>query len=377
MASEPKKQYCIGSEGFEPSAVAANDTLQAQVDELLKNDDLLGACRTLFKLPDNDDYVYHASASVSLARVQHIVQLGGVNGLHNWYKTTDETPANIDAYVSVFNPKTATLSALKNFKTNAKKDSIRAECATYLTERRYIHPALETKLTIPKVKSSPIFNPYFQFWEWSCRSLEWCGPCAYSERVTTSHHVLPIFMHHFGCVTPSHESLQMLRILADGRDIADMGSGSGYWSYMLRAYGLKSHPIDNMQSAWRVSWVDDTVIGDGVKWLKRHENGKKMVLLIVYPVVGGGIGGGIQGAFTENLVNAYGGDTIAVVGTQNRNGYTGFKDLTMAEYMEREQPLWTRTVQISLPSFGGKDEALFVFQRGERAASLGQNPTDI
>lgn len=178
-------------------------------------------------------------------------------------------------------------------------------------------------------------------------------------------------MHHFGCATPSHESLQILRTLADGREIADIGSGNGYWSYMLRAYGLESHPVDNMQSAWRVSWVDDTAISDGVKWLKRHENGKQMVLLLVYPVVGGGIGGGTEGAFTMDLVNAYGGDTIAVVGTQNRNGYTGFKDVTMAEYMEREQPHWTKVVQISLPSFGGKDEALFVFQRGERAVKLG------
>lgn len=178
-------------------------------------------------------------------------------------------------------------------------------------------------------------------------------------------------MHHFGCATPSHESLQILKILADGRDVADIGSGNGYWSYMLRAYGLRAHPVDNMQSTWRVSWVDDTVISDGVKWLKQHENGKQMVLLLVYPIVGGGIGGGTEGAFTKGLVDAYCGDTIAVVGTQNRNGYTGFKAKTMAEYMEKEQPHWTKVVQIPLPSFGGKDEALFVYQRGDRAVKLG------
>ncbi|KAM3504948.1 hypothetical protein MY11210_008163 [Beauveria gryllotalpidicola] len=349
MAHGPKKQYCAGSAGFEPSLVSGDDALHVEIAELLADNDLVGASRVLFKLPNNDDYVYHATASVSLVQVQHIVRLGGVNGLHNWYRMIDGTP---------------------NFKTNAKKNSIRAECANCLTDRRYIHAALEPKLTIPKVKSSLIYNPYFQFWEWSCHALEWCGPCASSERVATSHHVLPIFMHHFGCATPSHESLEMLRILADGRDVADIGSGNGYWSFMLRAYGLKSHPVDNMQSAWRVSWVGDTVISDGVKWLKRHEHGKQMVLLLVYPIVGGGIQGGIQGAFTRDLVNAYDGDTIAVVGTQNRNGYTGFMNMTMAEYMEKEQPHWTRVVQISLPSFGGKDEALFVFQRGERAVKL-------
>lgn len=164
----------------------------------------------------------------------------------------------------------------------------------------------------------------------------------------------------------------MLKILADGRDVVDMGSGNGYWTYMLRAYGVTTHPVDNMQSTWRVSWIDDTAISDGVKWLRRHANGKHMLLLIVYPVVGGG-SRAREGAFTRNLVNAYAGDTIAVVGTQNRNGYTGFKDMNMAEYMGREQPHWTKVVQIPLPSFCGKDEALFVFQRGDRALNLGED----
>ncbi|TQW05262.1 hypothetical protein IF2G_07199 [Cordyceps javanica] len=227
MTPGAKKKYCAGSEGFDPSTVAGDATLQSQIDELLKEDDLLSASRALFKLPNDDDYVYHATAS----------------------------------------------------------------------------------------------------------------------------------------------------IISEGRDIADMGSGNGYWSYMLRAYGLKSHAVDNLQSAWRVSWVDDTVISDGVKWLEHHGRGEQMVLLLVYPVVGGGSRGGSQGVFTKDLVDTYGGDTIAVVGTQNKNGYTGFKDLTMAEYMEKEQPSWTKIVQISLPSFAGKDEALFVFQRGERALKLEEKPS--
>lgn len=232
--------------------------------------------------------------------------------------------------------------------------------AENLNEKRYLHPAYTKKLSIPKSKTKKSNNPYLDFWEWSCLALEWCGPCKSSERVLTSHHVLPIFMHHFGCVTPSHESLEIIKTLADGRDIADMGSGNGYWTFMLRRYGLTVHPVDNMQSEWRVKWVDDTAISDSCTWLKRHGHGKDMVLLLVYPVVGGGS----DGAFTRELVNTYKGDIIAVVGTQNGNGYTGFRSMTMDQYMEREKPEWTRIAQISLPSFPGKDEALFVFQRG-------------
>lgn len=178
-----------------------------------------------------------------------------------------------------------------------------------------------------------------------------------------SHHVLPIFMHHFGCATPSHEALEILRLLADGRAIADIGSGNGYWTFLLRRYGLTVHAVDNMQSEWRVNWIDDTTIIDGVKWLRKNGSGKAMVLLLVYPVVGGGVGGGSEGGFTRTLVDTFQGDTIAVVGTQNRNGYTGFKNMTMDEYMEKEHKDWCKMVQIPLPSFAGKDEALYVFQR--------------
>lgn len=270
---------------------------------------------------------------------------------------------DIDAYISIYRASTATPAALKNLATNAKKGSLRLEVGQHLTDKRFLHPAFVNKLTIPKTKSSAITNPYLDFWEWSCHNLEWCGPGESSEKVLTSHHVLPIFMHHFGCVTPSHESLEILKILADGREVADIGSGNGYWAFMLRRYGVSVHAVDNMQSEWRVKWVNDTEVSDGCAWLKKHGHGKNMVLLLVYPVVGGAS----EGAFTRDLIRTYKGDTIAVVGTQNGNGYTGFKSMTMDQYMEREQPEWTRIAQVSLPSFPGKDEALYIFQRETKA----------
>lgn len=89
MAPVIEKQYCVGSTEFNPLAVCRDELLRDHVGELLQKNDLYQACRLLFKLPDNDDYVYHATASVRLAEVQHIVQLGAVNGLHTWYQTED------------------------------------------------------------------------------------------------------------------------------------------------------------------------------------------------------------------------------------------------------------------------------------------------
>ena len=79
------------------------------------------------------------------------------------------------------------------------------------------------------------------------------------------------------------------------------------------------------------------------------------MLLLVYPVVGAG--------FTAKVLDAYKGDTICVAGTQNQNGYTAFRDRRIDEYIEAEKPEFEKIIQLALPSFAGKDEALFVFER--------------
>ncbi|KAH7358215.1 hypothetical protein B0T11DRAFT_283982 [Plectosphaerella cucumerina] len=375
MASKPKFIHCVGNPSFNPSAYITDTERQSKAIDLLAKDDLYHATILSFSLPERDDYTYHAMTAVRLGQVQHIVSLGGANNLHAWYRAEDGSvldpppKADIEAYINIFLPSTLNSSALKGFAANAKKSSIRASVASHLTTKRFLHPSLPPSFTIPRCKKSPpSSNPYFDFWAWSARNLEWCGPSP-ASRALTSHHVLPILMHHFGCATPSHEALELLRLVAAGRPVVDIGSGNGYWTFMLRRYGLEVRPVDNMQSEWRVNWVDDTEVAEGTKWLARHDGGKDHVMLLVYPVVGGGVAGGVEGGFTRDLVKAFKGDTIAVVGTQNRNGYTGFRDMTMDEFMEKEEKEWTKIVQVPLPSFAGKDEALYIFRRGDAAPS--------
>lgn len=206
---------------------------------------------------------------------------------------------------------------------------------------------------IPKSKNH--VNPALDFWVWSCHNLEWCGPEAGTEAVKTSHHILPVFMHHFGCVVPSYESLEIVkRVAGPERQVVDLGSGNGYWTYMLRRLGVTVHAIDNLQSVWRTVWIADTIVEDGEKWLKAHQGGTKLVLLLVYPIVGA--------EFTSKVIQAYRGSTVIVVGTQNRSGYTGFKDRTVEEWMAQQDRAWVKILQVPLPSFAGKDEAMFVFE---------------
>ena len=182
--------------------------------------------------------------------------------------------------------------------------------------------------------------------------------------VKQSHYILPVFYHHFGCLCPSFEALEIMKQLANkSRSILDIGSGNGYWTYMLRRHGLTVHAVDNGDSLWRTMWIGDTIKADGAQFLTSAKfaaqgggaGGKDAILLLVYPQV--------TTSFTTAVLNAYQGTTIVVAGTQNRNGFTGFKGELVDEWMTREMPRWEKIVQTPLPSFAGKDEALFVFER--------------
>lgn len=121
-------------------------------------------------------------------------------------------------------------------------------------------------------------------------------------KIHHSHPILPVLFHHFGCVCPSYEALETIRQIAGTRAVADIGSGNGYWTYMLRRMktgkrGLDVVAIDNGISEWRTVWIPDTIETDGVKWLQQHDGGSQHVLLLVYPQVG------LE--FTSKTIKAY------------------------------------------------------------------------
>jgi len=164
-----------------------------------------------------------------------------------------------------------------------------------------------------------------------------------------------VFYHHFGCVCPSFEALETIRVLGKGRGVVEVGSGNGYWAYMLRRLGMKVAAVDNGDSVWRTMWIGDTVKQDGAKYLAGKCGAKDEVLLMVYPQV--------STHFTRSVLEAYKGSMIVIAGTQNANGFTAFRDEVVDAFVQREMPQFEKVVQTPLPSFAGKDEALFVFER--------------
>ena len=381
MPPKSRGPFNVGSAAFDPTLLLSSPTALASALTHLSpfpthpHGSLFAAIQSYFAIPPNDTYVYHAIVSVTLSQVQVAIDAGSANGLHDWYHDLSSgkplpppLPGDIEAYAAIFDPRKSAANTLKAFAANAKKDSLRSAVARNLSSKWYVHAS------VPAIKPSKKghVNPAYEFWAWSCRALEWVGPEEGTKDVKTSHHVLPVFMHHFGCVMPSWEACEVVRWVMKRADaqgegqkkgaVLDMGSGGGYWTLMLRRHfeargcGSEVIAVDSGQSVYRTVWIGDTVLADGVRWLERERQGAKGdVLLLVYPIVGG------EG-FTEKVIRAYKGDWVVVAGTQCGNGYTGFRDLIMDEWMETEG-CWEKMVQVPLPSFAGKDEALFVFRR--------------
>jgi hypothetical protein len=255
------------------------------------------------------------------------------------------------AYTAIFSSTTDTSKALNSFRSNAKKGSPRATIAEYL-QSRYFSP-----FKIPKSKVH--INPYYDAWVQSCQLTNFLGPLpdpsySHSLHAKMTHPLLPVYYHHFGCAVPTWETLNIIAQIGE-RGVIDMASGSGYWTYMLRRMKVDVVAVDNMASEYRKMWISDTVKTDGIEYLKKNARGKEKLLLMVYVVT--------AGSFTKRLLDTYQGDTIVVIGTQNANRYTGFSDCTVEEYFEKEMTEWEQICRITMPSFAGKDDAMFVWKR--------------
>lgn len=81
--SPSKPTFCIGSSTFDP-AIAIHDapTLDRALRALHDDDDLAGAVRIYFGIPEEDAFVYHAMASFTLEQAQVVVREGRGGG---WY----------------------------------------------------------------------------------------------------------------------------------------------------------------------------------------------------------------------------------------------------------------------------------------------------
>ena len=90
MTNQQGRVQTKGASLFNPDGILeAWSKFQKRTPE---NDDFKSSIISVFNLPHNDNYVYHAVASVTLSQVQEAINHGAKFGLHNWYLTDKGDP---------------------------------------------------------------------------------------------------------------------------------------------------------------------------------------------------------------------------------------------------------------------------------------------
>ena len=79
-----------GSSRFDPDALL--EAWGKGQKALPENNGLRSSIISTFSLPLDDNYVYHATASVTLSQVQTAINHGDQSGLHAWYLDSHRTP---------------------------------------------------------------------------------------------------------------------------------------------------------------------------------------------------------------------------------------------------------------------------------------------
>lgn len=80
--SSKDKPYTVGSSSFDPDLFIR----QWSKNALPKDADFEACIEGAFGLKKQDNYVYHAVASVTLQQVQRAINGGSQNGMHAWYR---------------------------------------------------------------------------------------------------------------------------------------------------------------------------------------------------------------------------------------------------------------------------------------------------
>ncbi|KAK0633162.1 hypothetical protein B0T14DRAFT_575005, partial [Immersiella caudata] len=203
---------------FNPNAAIADKDTHERALRALEDKNVDTAIPTYFYIPKDDSYVYHAIASITLAEVQALVHLGDKNGLQKLVLQLPklprrkgisplQPPSDITSYASIFLPSTSTPAALRTFTSNARKSSILHLPSRLLPPHLPLPNPPSNSPPIPKSTNHPC-NPYLTFLVPTFPLLQWCGPTPLEYLAPhNSHPILPVHMHHFSCVCPSHDAL--------------------------------------------------------------------------------------------------------------------------------------------------------------------------
>jgi hypothetical protein len=148
-----------------------------------------------------------------------------------------------------------------------------------------------------------------------------------------------------------------LKTISELQPVVEIGSGNGYWVYLLRSRGcdvtaVDSYPNDRTRGQRNVSrhaattWIDDTIVMSGEQFLREQKGCKHATLLFCWPREG----------MLESILRHYSGNVIVVIG-EYEDGCTD----SMSKYSRARE--WKHVKTIIIPNWFHNHDDLCVYRR--------------
>lgn len=189
-------------------------------------------------------------------------------------------------------------------------------------------------------------NPPLRIWEsLVARDPGAPDPAAALDRIAIVHLVRQAVIRRWTWAVPSGEVLDAIAEHAGGRDVVEVGAGTGFWAMHLAARGVW---VESYDAAPPERTFVPIEVG-GPEAAGRHPDA---VLLLVWPPH--------RSSMAAEAVVAHadaGGQRVIYVG-EDRGGWTADDDLF--ELFDDE---YTEIARIEVPSWPGYDDHLVVYER--------------
>lgn len=166
----------------------------------------------------------------------------------------------------------------------------------------------------------------------------------------------------YSCSIPNETALNTI---ARYGPVIEVGSGSGYWAYLLRLKNVDIIAVDNGTESiwnhenrdWMYDWFPDTVNADGLQYISERGGFRDRTLLLCWPRVGMGCSRGESSVCPRSLSQIFTGDHLIIIARPSI-------DPIIQEMRQNRE--WRLIRVVDLPVWTGWPDRLFVYTRRSR-----------
>ena len=146
-----------------------------------------------------------------------------------------------------------------------------------------------------------------------------------------------VCVQKYGFAIPNEVALKKL---ADYGPIIEIGSGKGYWAYLLKARGVDIITVDDRPHG-SDDWCQDTIQQDGAEYLDEHDGCPDRTLFLCWPDV------------DDSVIRAYDGKYAIII-----------SEMSTWELAESdEQVYWQLKETVEIPLWPGMHDKMHIYYR--------------